>query len=192
MVIQVRSTSHQVWSKKASSGTGTIASAAIANATTLAAPSELAQTAPPARSEALSSIAPPASQTSTNAITATAAVVRPGTYYDAVVGAVVFDWNGLPQEYFVIPESELLPWEQTVFQMLGLRWLLMSYLNLGGFYHAKVSCENYSAFVVRQREYYMAILLERSDARDSDPAFMEWLQAFEVSYLRTDPRFQHH
>lgn len=184
MVIQVRSTSHQVWSKKASSGTGTIANAAIANAT-LAAPSQRPQAAP-------SDIAPPASHASTQAIASTTALARPGTYYDAVVGAVVFDWNGLPQEYFVIPESELLPWEQTVFQMLGLRWLLMSYLNLGGFYHAKVSCENYSAFVVRQREYYMAILLERSDTRDSDPAFMEWLQAFEVSYLRTDPRFQHH
>jgi hypothetical protein len=116
----------------------------------------------------------------------------PRSYYDCVVGAVVFDWNGLPQEYFVIPESELLPWEQTVFQMLGLRWLLMSYLRLGGFYHARVSCQEYTAFVIRQREHYMAVLLERSDDRENDPTFMEWLRAFEVSYLRSDPRFHNY
>lgn len=131
-----------------------------------------------------------ATQVNSGSQAAAPGVVSPGSYYDCVVGAVVFDWNGLPQEYFVTPESERLPWEQAVFQMLGLRWLLMSYSRLGGFYHARVSCQDYTAFVIRQREYYMAILLERSEARDRDPAFMEWLRAFEVSYLRSDPRFQ--
>lgn len=116
-------------------------------------------------------------------------------YYERIAGAVLFDSNGLPQEYFTALQSQDISWEQAVFQVLGLRWLLMSSLQLEGFNYAKVSCNRYLAFVLRRRDYYMALLFRKpldsalTDA-DSPPEFVNWLRGFEVQTLRTDPRFQ--
>ncbi len=114
----------------------------------------------------------------------------PSTFEDAIVGAVIFDWNGLPQEYFVSQASEPLLWEKTVFQVLGLRWLLMSTLNLENFHYAKVLCEAHTAFILRQQEYYVALLLDTSLIQTNDPLLMEGLWNFQVSGLRSNPQFQ--
>ena len=118
---------------------------------------------------------------------------EPVNYYDAVVSAVVFDWNGMPQEYFMVPsweESSTLAWEKAVFQVLGLRWLLMSSLNLEGFQHSKLKGDAYTIHIIRQQEHHMALLLESCELRDRQPDFLEWLCGFDLSYLRNDPRFQ--
>lgn len=110
--------------------------------------------------------------------------------YDSwIVGAVLFDWNGLPQEYFVDSQRTTIPWEQAVFQVLGLRWLLMSSLRLEGFSYAKVACQGYVAFIIRKRENYVALLLDRDSQSCTDLAFMEWLYRFDVTDLRNHPRF---
>ncbi|MBD2019954.1 hypothetical protein H6F43_07100, partial [Leptolyngbya sp. FACHB-36] len=83
------------------------------------------------------------------------------SYPDRVVGAAVFDLNGLPKEYFTTSDSTGMGWVQTIFQALGLRSLLMSSLQLEGFHHATIHGEEYSAIVVKQRAHYTALLVRQ-------------------------------
>jgi hypothetical protein len=118
--------------------------------------------------------------------------VAPVDYGDRIAGAVLFDNTGFPHEYFICDRPTGISWEQTVFQVLGLRGLLMSSLRLEGFRYAKVSCCDHTAFIIRKRENYMALLLTQEQEENAlhDPHFLHWLQDFEVSHLRTNPRFQ--
>ncbi len=108
---------------------------------------------------------------------------------NAVVGVAVFDWNGLPKEYFTTDENRDVSWVQTVFQILGLRSLLMSSLHLEGFQHATVSDGQYHALIVKQREYYMAMLISRSMLPEVTEPFIRWAQAFNYSNLSNNPRY---
>lgn len=109
-------------------------------------------------------------------------------YPNCVVGAAVFDLNGLPKEYFTTPEDDNMSWVQTIFQALGLRSLLMSSLQLEGFHHATILGTDYSAVVVKQKTQYVALLIQPQAAIDAD--FIEWIQAFEPNELKQNPRFQ--
>lgn len=108
-------------------------------------------------------------------------------YPDYVAGAAVFDLNGLPKEYFTTPEGNDMSWVQTIFQALGLRSLLMSSLQLEGFHHATIQGNDYSAIVVKQKTHYVALLIQPHAVIDA--TFIEWVQAFEPSELRKNPRF---
>lgn len=106
-----------------------------------------------------------------------------------VIGAAVFDLSGLPKEYFTIPDNSNMSWVQTIFQALGLRSLLMSSLKLEGFNYVTVYGSEYCAIVVKQRNYYIALLLNRQ-VEEVSTELVEWAQQFEPDRLRNDPRFQ--
>ncbi|WP_088892615.1 hypothetical protein [Leptolyngbya ohadii] len=112
-------------------------------------------------------------------------------YVDAVIGAAIFDLNGLPKEYLTSKESQDLGWVQTVFQALGLQSLLMSSLRLEGLRHVVVHGLDFQAIVVRQETCYIALLL-RSVPPHLDPQFIQWARNLEPATLRKSPRLQSH
>lgn len=107
----------------------------------------------------------------------------------ALLGAAVFDLNGLPKEYFTAVDNSNMSWVQTIFQALGLRSLLMSALHLEGFCHATIYGETCCAVVVKQPNCYTAFLLQRQPNIPSDK-LLHWVENFQISTLRHDSRFQ--
>ncbi len=111
-------------------------------------------------------------------------------YQAHITGAVLFDGNGLPQEYFTTSQITLENWEQLIFQLLGLRWLLMSSLNFDSFGFARASSGNHTAVLLRQRETYLALLTENLQGKVYDLECRQWLSGFDLADLRRDQRFQ--
>jgi hypothetical protein len=109
-------------------------------------------------------------------------------YPEYIMGAAIFDLNGLPKEYYTTAESANMSWVQTIFQALGLRSLLMSSLRLEGFHHVTIRGSEYCAVVVKQKALYIALLLNRQNDI-VDHAFISWLQNFQPSELKQNPRF---
>lgn len=101
----------------------------------------------------------------------------------------MFDWNGLPKEYFTTDQNKDIGWVQTVFQVLGLRSLLMSSLRLEGFQHVMVSGSPHQALIVKHRNGYVALLMNVGDGEAVNPDFLEWAQTFDTQRLTHDPRF---
>jgi hypothetical protein len=110
-------------------------------------------------------------------------------YRDDILGAAIFDLNGLPKEYFTTLENTNLSWVQTIFQALGLRSLLMASLQLEGFHHATIYGTQCCAIVVKQRSHYTALLVRRQEEPISD-ALIQWLQTYQLNDLKQNPRFQ--
>ncbi len=100
------------------------------------------------------------------------------SYTDYIVGAAIFDLNGLPKEYFTTSESSNMSWVQTIFQALGLRSLLISSLQLEGFHHATIYGAEHCAVVVKQKNQYTAMLLKTQDSVIND-TFITWVQNFQ-------------
>ena len=112
-------------------------------------------------------------------------------YSNSIVGAAIFDLNGLPKEYFTAGEGSNMSWVQTIFQALGLRSLLMSSLQLEGFHHAVIQGPDCCAVVVKQPARYMALLIQQTEPTSvMTEAFVQWVQRFEPSVLKTHPRFR--
>jgi hypothetical protein len=111
------------------------------------------------------------------------------SYPDSVVGAAIFDLNGLPKEYFTTGESTNINWVQTIFQALGLRSLLMSSLQLEGFRHAVIHGSGYCAIVVKQKAHYIALLICQTELKTITDSFIQWVQDFEPAELKANPRF---
>jgi hypothetical protein len=111
-------------------------------------------------------------------------------YSNSIVGAAIFDLNGLPKEYFTTSEGSNMSWVQTIFQALGLRSLLMSSLQLEGFHHAVIQGPDCCAVVVKQPARYMALLIQQAEPEMMTEAFVHWVQRFEPSILKTHPRFR--
>lgn len=111
------------------------------------------------------------------------------SYPDYIVGAAIFDLNGLPKEYFTTSDNTGMSWVQTIFQALGLRSLLMSSLQLEGFHHATIHGDEYCAVVVKQRAQYTALLIRQKDEAITD-SFIQWVQNFQLSELKQNPRFR--
>ena len=109
-----------------------------------------------------------------------------------IVGVAIFDFNGLPQEYFITADNESTSWVQLVFQALGLKSLLMSSLQLEGFSHITIELDQQTAIVVRTKEEYVALLMGQSltfaTAQESD-RFSHWVRQFERQLLREHSRF---
>ena len=109
-----------------------------------------------------------------------------------IVGVAIFDFNGLPQEYFITADNESTSWVQLVFQALGLKSLLMSSLQLEGFSHISIELDQQTAIVVRTKEEYVALLMGQSltfaTAQESD-RFSHWVRQFERQLLREHSRF---
>ncbi|WP_171574266.1 hypothetical protein [Leptolyngbya sp. Cla-17] len=111
------------------------------------------------------------------------------SYLDDIIGAAIFDLNGLPKEYFTTLESTNMSWVQTIFQALGLRSLLMSSLQLEGFHHATIEGQEYLAVIVKQRTQYTALLLRPIDDECSG-SFLKWIQNFQTDTLKQHSRFR--
>ncbi|UIE40552.1 hypothetical protein KIK02_15545 [Leptodesmis sichuanensis A121] len=107
---------------------------------------------------------------------------------DDILGAAIFDLNGLPKEYFATADETSMIWVQTIFQALGLRSLLMAFLQLEGFHHAAVQGEEYCAIVVKQKNLYIALLLRQKNEEISDQ-LVKWVQTFQPEILKSHPRF---
>lgn len=111
------------------------------------------------------------------------------SYLDDIIGAAIFDLNGLPKEYFTTLESTNMSWVQTIFQALGLRSLLMSSLQLEGFHHATIEGQDYFAVIVKQRTQYTALLLQPVEDECSDQ-LLKWIQNFQTDTLKQNSRFR--
>lgn len=110
--------------------------------------------------------------------------------YQALIrGAVLFDSDGLPQAYFVDRDRPSDAWEETVFKLLGLRWLLMSSLGIEHFSYAQAHCGTTTTVVVRQEEHCLALLLEGCPPLSANPPLLQWLLSFDVTRLSRDRRF---
>ncbi|MGB3136993.1 MAG: hypothetical protein WBG38_15410 [Nodosilinea sp.] len=109
-----------------------------------------------------------------------------------IIGVAIFDFNGLPQEYFITIDHDSTGWVQLVFQALGLKSLLMSSLKLYGFSHICIELEQQTAVVVRTKETYVALLLRQplsfTTAKGGD-RFSQWVRQFECRLLRQHERF---
>lgn len=110
-------------------------------------------------------------------------------YINDVIGAAIFDLNGLPKEYFTTPDNSSMSWVQTIFQALGLRSLLTSSLQLENFHHATIQGTDCCALIVKQRTHYTALLLKQ-DADAISREIIDWAQSFEAEALRQNPRFK--
>ncbi|MGJ3245325.1 MAG: hypothetical protein ACFE0I_04530 [Elainellaceae cyanobacterium] len=111
------------------------------------------------------------------------------SFSDAVMGAAIFDFSGLPKEYYTTNENPDISWVQTIFQALGLRSLIMSSLQLDGFHHAVIHGTEHSAVVVKQNKRYIALLIRKSEFLKRSDIFLSWMQEFEPSTLKADIRF---
>ncbi|MDX2228708.1 MAG: hypothetical protein NW220_03660 [Leptolyngbyaceae cyanobacterium bins.349] len=111
------------------------------------------------------------------------------SYLNDVIGAAIFDLNGLPKEYFTTPDSSSMSWVQTIFQALGLRSLLMSSLQFENFHHATIQGTDYCALIVKQRTHYTALLLKQK-TEEISVEVIDWAQTFQPEALRANPRFK--
>jgi hypothetical protein len=109
-----------------------------------------------------------------------------------IIGVAIFDFSGLPREYFITADNTSTSWVQIVFQALGLKSLLMSSLKLEGFSHICIGLNQQTAIVVRTKEEYIALLLQTpitfATAQESD-RFSHWVRQFEQRLLREHKRF---
>lgn len=118
------------------------------------------------------------------------AVQEEASYTDLVLGAAIFDLNGLPKEYFTTSDSSNMSWVQTIFQALGLRSLLMSSLQLEGFHHATIYGGGACAIIVKQKAHYTALLIKHTQYEVIPNEFIQWVQNFQPAKLQFDPRFR--
>jgi hypothetical protein len=114
--------------------------------------------------------------------------VSDSSYIDRILGAAIFDRNGLPKEYFTTAEETSLNWVQTIFQALGLKSMLITFLQLEGFHYAAVQGEEYCAIVVKQKSLYLALLIRQENGEISDQ-MAQWAQTFQPEILKTHSRF---
>jgi predicted regulator of Ras-like GTPase activity (Roadblock/LC7/MglB family) len=114
------------------------------------------------------------------------------TLVENIIGVAIFDFSGLPREYFITADNESTSWVQIVFQALGLKSLLMSSLKLEGFSHICIELSEQTAIVVRTKEEYVALLMRHpltfATAQESD-RFSQWVRQFEQRLLRQHNRF---
>jgi predicted regulator of Ras-like GTPase activity (Roadblock/LC7/MglB family) len=110
-----------------------------------------------------------------------------GHYAEQLLGVAVFDLSGLPKTYFVSTGSSDISWVQIVFQVLGLQSLLLGSFKLDNFQHMVIRGQNNCVLLVKQRDRYMALLLQSQP--HLSPALIEWAQKFNPAFLKSDPRF---
>jgi hypothetical protein len=115
-------------------------------------------------------------------------------YFTLIVGAAVFDRNGLPKEYFTTAENSSRNWVQTIFQALGLRSLLLALLPLENFQHVVIEGGSYWAIVMQlhspQTEpYYLAMLLKPLPEAACD-RLIAWARQLDLLHLQDHSRFR--
>lgn len=110
------------------------------------------------------------------------------SYSDQILGAAIFDLNGLPREYFVSTENADISWVQTIFQALGLQALLNSTFQLADFHHAIIDGAHFHALIIRRSDCHIALLIHQNDAILSEEV-IQWASHFDPQTLSSDRRF---
>jgi hypothetical protein len=110
-------------------------------------------------------------------------------YLENIIGAAVFDLQGLPKHYFSTVENPNTAWTQTIFQMLGLKSLLALGLGLENFQYAVMQGDRYTAVVLNQRSQYLALLVTFSESEISE-SFIHWAQELPPELWHQNSRFQ--
>ncbi len=112
-------------------------------------------------------------------------------YQAAILSAATFDLSGLPREYFLrVTGTHTIAWVQTIFQVLGVRSLLASSLQLEGFSHTILRGSEYTALVVKQPNGYLAILYEPDYQDLTNSSLTEWARQLNSNQLKKDQNFQ--
>ncbi|NET08838.1 MAG: hypothetical protein F6K16_29900 [Symploca sp. SIO2B6] len=106
-----------------------------------------------------------------------------------ILGAAIFDLNGLPKEYYTTTHYQDISWVQTVFQALGLRSLLMASLRLEGFNYSVVHGSEYCAIVVKQHDCYLASILDHEIFGNHGPQIVAWMQQVTPTQFKTSSKF---
>ena len=76
-----------------------------------------------------------------------------------ILGAAIFDLNGLPHDYFTTVDYQDIGWVQTAFQALGLRSLLTSSLQIETFQYSIVHGTEYCTLITKQTQGYIAMIV---------------------------------
>lgn len=110
------------------------------------------------------------------------------SYSNQILGAAIFDLNGLPKDYYISTESADISWVQSIFQALGLQALLTSSFQLEEFRHAVIQSAYFHAIVIRQANCYVALLIQQNEALVPED-LIQWAFTFDPALLADDPRF---
>lgn len=94
----------------------------------------------------------------------------------SILGAAVFDGNGLPKDYFTSADYRDINWVQTAFQALGLRSLLISSLQLDTFHYAIVHGTEYCAIVTKQHHGYVAVIVTQQACQIQTQMIIDWMK----------------
>ncbi|MEM9215501.1 MAG: hypothetical protein AAGD25_14295 [Cyanobacteria bacterium P01_F01_bin.150] len=117
--------------------------------------------------------------------------VSPTLNFDiqSILGAAVFDFNGLPENYFISAKHQDISWVQTAFQALGLRSLLGSSLQLETFKYAVVHGQNHCAIVTKQHNGYMAALVDQAVFNNQRNTIINWMQTLHPDIYASTAHF---
>ena len=107
----------------------------------------------------------------------------------SILGAAIFDFNGLPKDYFTSAEYQDISWVQTVFQALGLRSLLVSSLQLETFNYAIVHGADHCAIITKQNHGYVATLVSQSVLDKQATVIIQWMQNLHPGTFTSTPHF---
>ena len=110
------------------------------------------------------------------------------SYSDQILGAAVFDLNGLPKNYYVSVESADITWMQMLFQALGLQALLTCSFKLKKFHYAVIQGGLVHAIIVRQSNQYLALLISQTDNWIAEE-LIQWVVQLDPTTLDQDSRF---
>ncbi len=114
------------------------------------------------------------------------------TILQNILGVAIFDFSGLPREYYITADHDETDWVQLVFQALGLKSLLSAGLELGEFGHLAIRSSQLVAMVVGTPTNYVALLLREpiplNNAQQTQD-FTQWVAHFETELLRQQERF---
>lgn len=110
------------------------------------------------------------------------------SYLERILGAAIFDENGLPKQYYISVEDADISWVQTIFQTLGIQVLLNSAFQLQGFSHAVIQGTYFHAIIIWRQNRYVALLIRQTEPVISEDV-IEWATEFDPTQLATDPRF---
>lgn len=106
-----------------------------------------------------------------------------------ILGAAVFDLNGLPKDYFISADYQDISWVQTAFQALGLRSLLISSLRLETFNYAIVHGTEHCAVVTRQKHCYVAAIVSQPIFTQKSQTIIAWMQQLNPKQFAETPHF---
>lgn len=106
-----------------------------------------------------------------------------------ILGAAVFDLNGLPKDYFTSIDYQDIGWVQTAFQALGLRSLLTSSLQLEIFQYSIVHGTEQCTLITKQAQGYLAVIVTQKVFQEQSDQLIQWIQTLTPEMLTNISHF---